>query len=498
MKMVKSLLLGTAAGLVAMTGAQAADLPVKAKPVQYVKICSLYGAGFYYIPGTDMCLKVGGWVRSEVGYGYNSSFTAGGLVGNLNNKTSSDLVWRRRGYITADARNQTEYGTLRSYIAVGISDNDTGDNVAALQLVNVNRAFIQWAGFTIGQAQSFFDFYSGAAAQYGVVGSIGSDSGDAGWKVAGYTAQFGNGLSATVSAEMARRAGVINAGAAAASGVLGIPTGALPLGYGAAGTVFGNGDGGFDYPDVVANLRVDQAWGSAQIMGALHGVTTVYYGAAEGSGAPNTEIGYALGAGIKLNAPMIGKGDYFQAQFTYANGASRYTAMTANPFSASAYDGGSYGFGYQSDGVYGGIGATGTSVELTESWSVNASYEHLWNARWKTSLWGAYREVNYGGLANAMMCSSMGAGAGAGTTAVAAVGCDMNWSMWGIGSRTQWNVTKDFYLGLEVLYQNLTSASMPGGVIALAANASKSGGVYAVSDMDNWSVRFRAHRDFYP
>ena len=65
MKMVKSLLLGSAAGLVAMTGAQAADLPVKAKPVQYVKICSLYGAGFYYIPGTDTCIKIGGFVRSE-------------------------------------------------------------------------------------------------------------------------------------------------------------------------------------------------------------------------------------------------------------------------------------------------------------------------------------------------------------------------------------------------------------------------------------------------
>ena len=52
MKMVKSLLLGSAAGLVAVAGAQAADLPVKAKPVQYVKICSLYGVGFYYIPGT--------------------------------------------------------------------------------------------------------------------------------------------------------------------------------------------------------------------------------------------------------------------------------------------------------------------------------------------------------------------------------------------------------------------------------------------------------------
>ena len=59
MKMVKSLLLGTAAGLVAMSGAQAADLPVKAKPVQYVKICDLYGAGYFYVPGTDTCMKLG-------------------------------------------------------------------------------------------------------------------------------------------------------------------------------------------------------------------------------------------------------------------------------------------------------------------------------------------------------------------------------------------------------------------------------------------------------
>ncbi len=73
MKMVKSLLLGSAAGLVAVAGAQAADLPVKAKPVLYVKICSLYGVGFYYIPGTDTCLKVGGWVRAEVNIGIRTA-----------------------------------------------------------------------------------------------------------------------------------------------------------------------------------------------------------------------------------------------------------------------------------------------------------------------------------------------------------------------------------------------------------------------------------------
>jgi hypothetical protein len=79
MKMVKSLILGSAAGLVAMSGAQAADLPVKAKAVEYVRICSLYGAGFYYIPGTDTCIKLGGYVRDRH-HVQRLASTAAGLV----------------------------------------------------------------------------------------------------------------------------------------------------------------------------------------------------------------------------------------------------------------------------------------------------------------------------------------------------------------------------------------------------------------------------------
>ena len=75
MKMVKSLILGSAAGLVAMSGAQAADLPVKAKAVEYVRICSLYGAGFFYIPGTDTCIKLGGYLRVD------TTFNGGGAYG---------------------------------------------------------------------------------------------------------------------------------------------------------------------------------------------------------------------------------------------------------------------------------------------------------------------------------------------------------------------------------------------------------------------------------
>ena len=197
-----------------MTGAQAADLPVKAKPVQYVKICSLYGAGFYYIPGTDMCLKIGGWVRAEYGYGMNGSLGGPPVGGNVNNRSTNDSVMRARGYITADARNQTEYGTVRGYIAVGTSGSDrTGvvnETAATGQVFDANRAFIQFAGFTFGITQSFYDFYSFAATGY--IPDFYSDTGDSGWKAFAYTAQFGNGFSATVSAEMRRTTQLVNEG----------------------------------------------------------------------------------------------------------------------------------------------------------------------------------------------------------------------------------------------------------------------------------------------
>jgi hypothetical protein len=143
MKMVKSLLLGTAAGLVAMTGAQAADLPVKAAPVQYVKICSLYGAGFYYMPGTDTCLKIGGYVRAEENINSNGSFAP--IINGakaLHNRNSQEMLSRARGIVTFDARTQTEYGTLRSYISGGWQ----GDNgLQPTEASALYRFFIQLA-----------------------------------------------------------------------------------------------------------------------------------------------------------------------------------------------------------------------------------------------------------------------------------------------------------------------------------------------------------------
>jgi opacity protein-like surface antigen len=65
---IKSLLLGSAAAIVAVSGARAADVivPVAPEPAEYVRICDVYGTGFYYIPGTETCLKIGGYVRYKI------------------------------------------------------------------------------------------------------------------------------------------------------------------------------------------------------------------------------------------------------------------------------------------------------------------------------------------------------------------------------------------------------------------------------------------------
>ena len=121
-----------------------------------------------------------------------------------------------------------------------------------------NRWFIQWAGFTIGHSTSFFDFYSVGANQYGFV-TASSDSGDGGWDVFAYTAQFGNGFSGSISAEVQRRTRIFNANTFTPANVLAI-------------TAQGGNYEGHNHPDLVGNLRVDQPWGSAQVMAAWHNV----------------------------------------------------------------------------------------------------------------------------------------------------------------------------------------------------------------------------------
>ena len=172
MKMVKSLILGSAAGLIAMGGAQAADLPVKAKAVEYVRICSLYGAGFFYIPGTDTCLKLGGYLRVDTTFNggvYGQPFYNGD--NGQGNRFRDYFNSRSRMALTVDTRTATEYGVVRTFAqgdfqfqnfgstnpALAVGSQQGGLNNALLSTagggyVAVEYVFIQFAGFTFGKS----------------------------------------------------------------------------------------------------------------------------------------------------------------------------------------------------------------------------------------------------------------------------------------------------------------------------------------------------------
>ena len=528
MKMVKSLLLGSAAGLVAVSTGLAADLPVKAKPVEYVKVCSLYGAGFYYMPGTDICLKIGGYVRAETTYGGNGNFTQGPIQGDFNNRLTSNFVMRARAYITADAREQTAFGTARAYVAVGVATTDIG-NAVLPSILGFNRAFIQWAGITAGITQSFYDFYSSAAVSYRAY-IPSSDTGDSGWWVWGYTAQLGNGLSATVAAEQRRTTQICDfVGTIVPSGLGGdgaCQTNADVLPAQGTGGPTGNsapvGYGGIQSPDIVANIRIDQTWGSAQIMGAAHEVNALYYSNNPAFGGPSSDTwGFAVGAGLRLNFPMIAQGDYFQSQVNYTQGALRYLAFASAAPTLANFNNTSFAYGLTTDCVFGASApatafpaAHGTGCNLTTAWGINASYEHYWTPQFHESFVGSYLATRYNGQANDILCLAQGAGTGTGgTLALADPGCNNNWNMWTAATRFQYDVTKSLYLGVEFMYQRYDTMSMPGGTAhglfaeSYSPGSAVVGGIASqvngtsltpLKDQNNLAVTARIHKDFLP
>ncbi|TDI57915.1 MAG: porin, partial [Alphaproteobacteria bacterium] len=263
---LKSLLYGTAAVLMgagASGGALAADPPMAAEPVEYVRICDAFGSGFFYIPGTDTCLRISGRVRIDAYVKGESD----------DDKDFNQFTSRARGYIRNDARTQTDLGLLRSFVAVYWTYGPSGVNTSNYDLsyslgTTLDEAFISLSNdagqWTFGKTASFFDFFGG----YTYTGNGGFDqTTDA--ILWAYTFNMGNGVSGTLSLEDPYGSGRKNTEGSATNTVAGPLIAPLldpsVTGFYSTGVAYG----GQNIPDIVANLRVDQGWGSAQIMGAL-------------------------------------------------------------------------------------------------------------------------------------------------------------------------------------------------------------------------------------
>jgi hypothetical protein len=526
MKMVKSLVLGSAAGLIAMSGAQAADLPVKAKAVEYVRICSLYGAGFYYIPGTDTCIKLSGYLRTDVLVNTNSDAsgnTSG--AGGAQNRFTDAYLWRARQDLSIDTRTATEYGVVRTFADLTFSwtdDNYAGNGAGATAYgpigsgtslvatpnnatsggvaggtLGMYYAFIQFAGFTMGKAVSPFSApwqnYPGNNFD-GLVGGGGTVTGVNQFV---YTAQFGNGVSATV--------GVQDQTAYYQAGVNNLSAGGLFGASDYANTVA---------PDIIGVVSIDQAWGTLQFSAAGHDNHAAYYGSGtlpfsgtEFAGHPDDKWGWAVQAALSIKNIPTGAGDVINIQGVYTNGATRYNIQDLSIAGAVAYFGGtsvpgayqSLGLGTAVDSVF----ATGTSQQLTSTWGMRGAFNHNWNPYWSSALYGAYAGIMYNGTAKSLICGTtpgfttlgfgLGSGANAGITK-----CDPNYQIGQLGFITRWTPVKNLTFSGDFTWTHLDQNFS--GVIASPAAAStligKPATTYALSDQDTFTLLLRAQRNF--
>ena len=543
MKMVKSLVLGSAAAVLAMSGAQAADLPVKAKAVEYVRICSLYGAGFFYIPGTDTCIKLGGYLRVDTTFN-GSIQDQPAWSGDLGqrNRFFNYLNTRSRMALTVDTRTATEYGVVRTFGQGDFTFDTLGSstfNPTTISLVSpvgsnqllmtpgggyvaVEMAFIQFAGFTFGKSASAY-----ATPWHGYPGAqnssflLGGHDTVTGVNNIQYSAQFGNGVSATIGLDdpdVFNRTNVVN---------LNLPltaTGAVANAYGAVHA-----------PDVVGNIRVDQAWGLFQISAAAHEVDGSYNilnssliaplagnpavfptaapaGAtglaaaapnnlSEISGHPETKWGGSVMAALQIKNIPTGAGDDIKMDASWARGdtknvigtsaASPSFTMFGGTGLAGAYQ--SIGFGATTDAVYlpvlnGGDG----SLHLTEAWGFRGAFNHNWDPYWSSSLYGGYASVRYDNTAKFFICTIY-------TNFRAAVhsadySCNPDFNTAQIGLTTRWTPVKNLTFSAEVQYFRLDQKFT--GSALLTPTAPKPAAVYEYRDQDTVALNVRVQRNF--
>ncbi len=410
---LKSLLFGSAAVFAVGTGAQAADLPT-VEPVEYVRICDAFGTGFYYIPGSETCLKFGGRVRVESHY-----VDGDGTGQNFNHWTS-----RARGAVKMDGRTQTDIGLIRAYIeyqfTVGPSSSATTYSGTG---TNLNHAYIQiindWGTYTAGHTTSFFDIWG--SNTFGTRVAIDDPTGES--TEFAWTFALGNGFSLTLSAEDPATeprkrfvGGAANAANSATDDGL----------Y-----------GGQTFPDFVGNIRIDQGWGSFQVMGVVHEVVSAVNGV-------NDRTGWAAGAGI-LGVGIPGTGISLNAQGVYGEGAIGYVTTCGFRGVTGCTDG----------------DLDGGTDGLSKAWTVRAGLQAAITPAVTASVDGSFTKYDTPNGTNS----------------------SNDFEMWGVVGNIVWAPVAGLSMGPEV---GFTHVDLQGGAGAGASTA----------NTDTWGVMWRIQRDF--
>jgi Porin subfamily len=513
MTLIKSILLGSAAGIVAVASAQAADLPTrKAAPVQYVQVCNVGGITGWVLPGSDTCVKLSGYITAQFeGGNLNTQYnygSVGALLGSAtfatnqpalysalsaataglghsgvyqlnqrilvrNNDTflRDETGWTTRANFGFDFASNTAYGPLIGHFDI---NSETGNGFDNVNQTYLNTGYVTWAGITAGKAASFYSFTGGGDnwANFASPDQKGFNEPD----LLAYTMSFGGGFSATIAAQSPGQNGLFGAsGCGTREG--GVNNGG-PLGGAGASGCGGAGNlvlGGQRWPDIVGNLHVKQGWGEAQISGVLHNVNARAvdaYGAPYTNYAFNTDCGltglvpcngqinktgWGIDAGVKVNLPSFGAGDDFLITGSYTQNALWYSGLPDMMWGENGQVNGNGQPWYASDAYFNPL--TNQWSNPT-AWSVSGLFEHHFTPQFYVDLEGSIGGIKWSNMGGG--CYVLGFGCG--------VAQFINGPLspttftWLIGADLGWNPVTNLNFDLELMYQS-TNQTQPSGFI---------------------------------
>jgi hypothetical protein len=366
------MLLGSAAAMIVAGGAQAADLTV-AEPVDYVKVCDAFGAGFYYSPGTDTCIKVGGYVKFGTSVGdtdfgdYNSTYP-NSQWSNFYTEVSIQLT----------ASSVTEFGNLTGFIDMRAQTGNTGGfNTSLTQAVNsttksayIDSAYLQLGPLKAGYFTSLFDFGRG----YNDTGFFGSDT-TADQVQLNYQV---NGFGLALSVEDQRdRGGVGNFGGLTSStGVSYAYDSSTGQYYPVLSTTYAEG-GSDNIPTVVGAVSYASGIVSAKVAAAYTNIALDRTGTGTAANPYDytAQDGWAIGGNVEFALDSFSAGDKFVIAGAYGDNANSFTGIAGGTSVAGLS-------GYASQSV--------AALSAGTSWSVGASYKHVWTPSIWTAASGGY------------------------------------------------------------------------------------------------------------
>jgi Porin subfamily len=374
MSLIRSVLLGLAAGIAAVSNAASADLPTrKAGPVEYVRICDIGGITGWVMPGSETCVKLSGFVTGQFYAGNlsqqwlwsgNQVTHDGTLAGMKLGLVHGEDVWARdaigftaRTSTAFDFASNTAYGPLLGHINL-FAEAGSGFEAPANDAY-LNRAYVTWAGITAGKANSFFSLF-GCGETWPCLFSPDRRS----WNqpnLMAYTASFSGGFSATLSFESPGTVGASGPGTRIQSnGVDYSDTGNLTY-------------AGQRWPDIVGALNLKQDWGEAQLSGVLHQVDVRGVNGFDSSpiGSENT-FGWAVLAGTKIKLPSLSPADVFMIQGVYSRNAIWYSGIPEQMWGENGQVNGNGQQQFIADAYFNGLAWGAPSA-----WSVEAIFQHF-------------------------------------------------------------------------------------------------------------------------